>query len=317
MLLLQHILSQELEDRALGKPKRLSFFLVDSIALAFQQFAVLECNLNQPMERFCGDIDFDLSSKSFWEKKFSENMVIVCTAAILENCLLRNYISMDAINLVIFDEAHHAKKNHPYARLIKDFYAQIEDASKRPRVFGMTASPVDARVDVHKAALELEGLLHCHIATASDLSLIQHVASSKHDLMLPYESLRLPFETELFRQLVPCLKSLPVYDRPLRWAREASSELGSWCADQVWKIAFTEDEVRQLVANTERKLRDAKIRDFDGVLAGSLAKIEAASAIVKNHNFIQPSMSPDSLSSKIRAFVNFLRDHFERKYHGS
>ena len=37
-------------------------------------------------------------------------------------------------------------------RIIKDFYIPEEDPLKRPKVFGMTASPVDAREDVVKAA---------------------------------------------------------------------------------------------------------------------------------------------------------------------
>ena len=37
-------------------------------------------------------------------------------------------------------------------RIIKDFYIPEVDPTRRPRVFGMTASPVDAREDVVKAA---------------------------------------------------------------------------------------------------------------------------------------------------------------------
>lgn len=311
VLLLQHILVQELEDRKLGKPKRVSFFLVDSVALVFQQYAVLECNLDQPMERFCGDMDFNLSNKEFWQKQFSSNMVIVCTAAVLENCLLRNYVSMDGINLLVFDEAHHAKKNHAYARIIKDFYAQAKDSSTRPRVFGMTASPVDARVDVQKAALELEGLLHCRIATASDPSLMQHMADAKRDEILPYETLSVPFETNLYSQLKPRLASLVAFDKPLRWAKEASSELGPWCSDQVWQNAFSGDELNKIIAKTERKLRDAKVRDFDKVLSESLKKIEEASAVVQNHHFAEPSLSTTYLSSKVQNLVVYLRGRFE------
>lgn len=38
------------------------------------------------------------------------------------------------------------------ARIMKDFYLAEPDPTQRPRVFGMTASPVDAKVDVVKAA---------------------------------------------------------------------------------------------------------------------------------------------------------------------
>ena len=45
-------------------------------------------------------------------------------------------------------------------RIIKDFYLVQADPSKRPRIFGMTASPVDAKADIQQAArykcLEME-----------------------------------------------------------------------------------------------------------------------------------------------------------------
>ena len=116
VLLLRHVLDQELEDRLIGKKPRVSFFLVDSVTLVFQQFAVLECNLDHKIERFCGEMGCDLWDKRTWEKHLKENMVIVCTAEILYQCLMHSFISLDQINLLIFDEAHHAKKNHSYAR---------------------------------------------------------------------------------------------------------------------------------------------------------------------------------------------------------
>jgi len=84
------------------------------------------------------------------------------------------------VNLLIFDECHHAKKNHAYARyeprifdqktisanfssIMRDFYVPLEEA-KRPRIFGMTASPVDARVDVVKAARYVHQLYVSHVA---------------------------------------------------------------------------------------------------------------------------------------------------------
>ena len=141
------------------------------MTLVFQQFAVLERNLDQKIERFCGEMGCDFWVKETWTKYFSENEVIVCTAEILSQCLMHSFISIDDINLLVFDEAHHAKKNHAYAtsvsfsiqglcldrslifdRIMKDYYVAQVDPAKRPKVFGMTASPVDAREDVVKAA---------------------------------------------------------------------------------------------------------------------------------------------------------------------
>ncbi|KAL2001633.1 hypothetical protein VTN02DRAFT_1518 [Thermoascus thermophilus] len=124
---------------------------VDSVALVHQQAAVLRNNLDQTVAHFFGAMGTDLWNKQMWDEHFSQNMVIVCTAEILHQCLLNAHIRMDQINLLIFDEAHHTKKDHPYARIIKDSYLRVLP-SQRPRILGMTASPIDAKGDVVKAA---------------------------------------------------------------------------------------------------------------------------------------------------------------------
>ena len=84
----------------------------------FQQYAVLYSNLEYEIERFCGEMGCDLWERDTWQKYLKENKIIVCTAEILYQCLFHSFISMDQINLLIFDEAHHAKKNHAYARSV-------------------------------------------------------------------------------------------------------------------------------------------------------------------------------------------------------
>jgi len=41
---------------------------------------------------------------------------------------------------MIFDECHHARKNHPYNGILREYF-EVEPPL-RPKVFGMTASPV-------------------------------------------------------------------------------------------------------------------------------------------------------------------------------
>ena len=116
VLLLRHVLEQEIRDRAAGKLPRLAFFLVPRTPLVFQQFRVLECGLDHSVGRFCGAMGTDFYKKEQWDKHFEEYMAIVCTPDILCQCLLHTYISMERINLLVFDEAHHAKLEDPYAR---------------------------------------------------------------------------------------------------------------------------------------------------------------------------------------------------------
>lgn len=116
VLLLRWIIDQEVADREAGKLPRISFFLVASVNLVYQQYSVLDVNLDHKIARLSGADNKSSNSKPEWQKLMQDNMVIVCTAEILFQNLSRGYISMKDINLLIFDEAHHTKKNHSYAR---------------------------------------------------------------------------------------------------------------------------------------------------------------------------------------------------------
>lgn len=89
---------------------------VNSVTLVFQQSAFLRNNIDQTVTSYAGSMGLNLWDKEIWDKTMRESMIVVCTADILNQCLLNSHIRMEDINLLIFDEAHHAKKDHPYAR---------------------------------------------------------------------------------------------------------------------------------------------------------------------------------------------------------
>jgi ERCC4-related helicase len=65
---------------------------------------------------------------------------------------------MDKVNLLIFDECHHATGNNQYALIMKDHY---KECSSRPRILGLTASISGQKIEPHKlklAAKKLEDL---------------------------------------------------------------------------------------------------------------------------------------------------------------
>ena len=45
--------------------------------------------------------------------------VLMMTPQILLNILQHGFFTMDKIELLIFDECHHAQKNHPYSQIMK------------------------------------------------------------------------------------------------------------------------------------------------------------------------------------------------------
>ncbi|ESZ93843.1 hypothetical protein SBOR_5784 [Sclerotinia borealis F-4128] len=326
VLLLRYIIDQELEGRAIGKPKRVSFFLVDSVTLCHQQHSVLKNNLNQPTDMICGLMGTDLSDKKKWKKRMDTNMVIVCTAEILRQCLHHSFVTMSQISLLIFDEAHHAKKDHPYARIIKDFYRNdTGETFSLPKIFGMTASPVDARDNVEKAAEELEGLLHSQIATAADPSLMQYSIKGKPETIAYYDPLGPKFDTPLYQQMLPLLKDNSVFRKPFVFGREASRSLGSWCVDQIWTFCLQEEESKKLQAKTEQAHHRRRVPEPLEVLEKHKDQLQEAKAIIKDYNFAPPHFASrlsddlatkvhysNNLSTKVVALLSILKDRFLR-----
>ncbi|CAK7207002.1 Dicer-like protein 1 [Sporothrix eucalyptigena] len=331
-LLLRHIIEQELEDREKGLQHRVSFFLVDKVALVFQQHAVLECNLSQPVAKFCGDkSDMRWSSKDFWNGTLQVHMVIVCTADILLKCLHHSYIRIDQVNLLIFDEAHHTKKNHSYARIIKDFYHHEngKEGCRLPKIFGMTASPVDARTNVTQAAQELEAMLHSEIATIAHNSLLNNISKPKKERIVHYHMALRQHETELMKRLRQLVGNHKLFARNFQYAQENLEMLGPWLIDRFWQILFRTEELAKQEAKAEiEKLpsvskgvakqnttkdkagEDYNLDDVPVQYNSNVVAVRDASRFVELYDFVPPTMT--LLSNKVQHLYHALFDEFTR-----
>ncbi|XP_038987325.1 endoribonuclease Dicer homolog 4-like [Phoenix dactylifera] len=109
--------------------------------------------------------------------------VLVMTPQLLLHNLRHCFIKMDRIALLIFDECHHAqaKKKHPYAQIMKEFYKT--DTVKSPRIFGMTASPIigkggSSQSNCTKYINSLEILLDAKVCSVEDTLELQKVVGS-------------------------------------------------------------------------------------------------------------------------------------------
>lgn len=309
MLLLEHTINQELEDRKNGLSRRLAFFVVDKVALAFQQQAVLDCNLAHSSAVYAGEsVKYSWTSE-FWTSEIAKHEVIVCTAEILKQMLQYGYIRIDQINLLIFDEAHHTKKSHPYARIIKDYYvAGKEDGMRVPRLFGMTASPVDAIVDVRQAATELEGLLHSRIATTADPDALKRsVSKPKKEVVVKYAPLGRAIDTPLTARLKVLIGNNKIFSKAFSFAESSGRELGPWFVDRMWNLLVSgSDEILKLEAKTERKF--TKDMATAEVVASRKFAVQSARALVEDHELPKPE--DNLLSSKTRLLIQILMNHF-------
>lgn len=110
--------------------------------------------------------------------------MFVITPTILMEAMRKACVCMSSIHLLIFDEAHHCRKRHPYAQVM-DYYWKVPNPADRPRIFGMTASPVNTKLtdDQGKSQLSIvQQLRHLETAlgaakvvTVADLTSVQSV----------------------------------------------------------------------------------------------------------------------------------------------
>ncbi|KAG8919295.1 Dicer-like protein 1 [Tulasnella sp. 418] len=97
-----------------------------------------------------------------WRSEIGSHDILVMTPEILVRLLTHARMTMDQISLLVMDEAHHCRGNHPYARVMREHYA-FAPADRRPKVFGLTASPVWNPKNPQKGLRELEKLMDCTI----------------------------------------------------------------------------------------------------------------------------------------------------------
>ncbi|KAJ1860662.1 Dicer-like protein 1, partial [Coemansia sp. RSA 2703] len=83
---------------------------------------------------------------------------------VLLNALRAGRAHMADIDLLVFDECHHARGNHPYALIMREFYNRC-DPEDRPHVFGMTASPLNAKQTAQESVMHLQAVLDSNVCT--------------------------------------------------------------------------------------------------------------------------------------------------------
>jgi len=167
-----------------------TLFLVPSVALAVQQSIVLRANLPLTVQVAC----FASSRSEKARKDLQICQILVATHGAINDLLMHygDMFKMERFNLLVIDECHYAIGSHSYATLMKRFYHTLP-LHKRPRILGLTASPLvkvkATHDDIHLGHMlsKLEHILSSSLvslpadATATDV--MHKAAEEKH---VPY-----------------------------------------------------------------------------------------------------------------------------------
>jgi endoribonuclease Dicer len=149
----------------------------------------------------------------------------------------------------------------------------------------MTASPIDAKGDVVKAARlvvllslrrnsitdkrcrTLEMLLDSQIATTSNLTLLRQVVSRPTEQVWTYPRLDPPCKTALYECMESRFGDMGCLAKIFKFALNASPELGEWCSDRVWTYALAEEVLPKLQGSVSRVLNRS-------IQNGSMERVE-------------------------------------------
>ncbi|KAG6909556.1 hypothetical protein DXG01_016804 [Tephrocybe rancida] len=146
-----HIAVLRIKTEVERQPTKVSWFVAPTVALCEQQRSVIQTAIPVSVGIISGSKEPDQwKNASLWQTALRNNRIMVTTPQVLLDALRHSYVSLGRdVSLLIFDEAHHAVDNHPYNRIMKEFYFalpfQISAAStryQRPSILGLTASPI-------------------------------------------------------------------------------------------------------------------------------------------------------------------------------
>ena len=249
----------------------MNWFYTPTVPLVHQQSKYIKDHTHLEVGEYTGDMYVDSWPPNRWLLEFNDHHVLVMTRAIFLALLNRGFVHLRKINLLVFDECHHAVKNDDYVQIMKVFDSCQHDIEV-PRVLGLTASLIPSKCkpgDLETKIRALEETLRCRSQTAKDMDEVAKYATNPVEKTLHYSSSR--GDPELRRILEGPLDFLnsfkkeqktKVYDYVklhLDDGLHILENLGIWCAHDFAKQALRDiervvDEVKDVESRWENSL---------------------------------------------------------------
>ncbi|KDQ50543.1 hypothetical protein JAAARDRAFT_582899 [Jaapia argillacea MUCL 33604] len=209
-----HIAILRMKHEAEREPKKISWFVAPTVALCEQQRDVISTALPVSVGLISGALEPDQwKDPALWRRVIEDHRIMVTTPQVFLDALRHGYVSLGRdVGLIVFDEAHHAVDNHPYNRVMKEFYLPLPARGsnkavradsgvviERPMILGLTASPIfGGHVERAFQAIEsnLDSVIRAPKQNRRELASFVHRPVFKHVMydISPYYFYRTPKE---------------------------------------------------------------------------------------------------------------------------
>jgi hypothetical protein len=229
------LIAKLLIDHLVSKVDDWIIFLVPTVVLCKQQHQFLQTHGDYSLGIFHGELGIDLWDILKWKQEYESAQVFVMTAQTFLDNLRYAVLSMDQVALIVFDECHHAKKAHPYNRIMTEFYST---AIKKPKILGLTASPVSTGVSKSDSSAKQSQLLqnlsqnlNAKIVTPSKHHLNQSLSSQPQEILEYYLPSSSCYTAALKRVVDHCPALENKHDKRLfshNSLQAVITSLGSW-----------------------------------------------------------------------------------------
>ncbi|XP_020094858.1 endoribonuclease Dicer homolog 3b-like isoform X2 [Ananas comosus] len=148
-------------------------FLAPTVILVNQQYEVIRDYTDFDVAEYYGATGTGYWSAESWRKEVSNREILL-------DALRHAFLTLDMVCLMILDECHRACGDHPYTRIMKEFYHR---SKCKPSVFGMTASPISKRGASSSSGCQeqiskLEMILDSEVYTVEDRSELEKYSPS-------------------------------------------------------------------------------------------------------------------------------------------
>lgn len=156
--------------------------LVPKVVLVSQQAAVIRQQTDLTVGTYIGAMNVDTWTEDDWYREFCNNQVLVMTPDIF---LKHIHLPLNKVNLLIFDEAHWATKNHPYKQIM-GLFDQCQDP---PKILGLSASLINSKAKVTNIERDiklLEKNLRSKVIAAGDIKSVNKYGAQPKEEVLYY-----------------------------------------------------------------------------------------------------------------------------------
>lgn len=113
--------------------------------------------------------------------------ILVMTCQIFLNMLMHGYVQLSEVNLLIFDECHHAVNDQPMRQIMKEFENCPREL--QPRILGLTATLLNSNCKaghVDEEVCSLEKTFLSKVATCKEVDLVERYVPLRCCLILKF-----------------------------------------------------------------------------------------------------------------------------------